>query len=141
MIERQSERASGRFSSGSRSAPASRCCSRRGRARRRDATSSVARGACVARRRTSANDVTNTVVDTFKDARRRVEDQIDSRATAIDVKRQQVHRAMEAGRAAAQEARDELEQRIAETKAAYSAGAAVARAGRATVQVDEMDEG
>ena len=44
-------------------------------------------------------------------------------------------------RIAAQEARDELEQRIAETKAAYGAGAAVARAGRATVQVDEMDEG
>lgn len=88
-----------------------------------------------------ANDVTATVVDTFEDARRRVEDQIDSARHALDVKRQQVHRAMEAGRAAAQEARDELEQRIAETKAAYGAGAAVARAGRATVQVDEMDEG
>ena len=88
-----------------------------------------------------ANDVTNTVVATFEDARRRVEDQIDSARHALDVKRQQVHRAMEAGRAAAQEARDELEQRIAETKAAYGAGAAVARAGRATVQVDEMDEG
>ena len=88
-----------------------------------------------------ASDVTDTVVDTFDDARRRVEDQIDSARHALDVKRQQVHRAMEAGRAAAQEARDELEQRIAETKAAYGAGAAVARSGRATVQVDEMDEG
>jgi gas vesicle protein len=88
-----------------------------------------------------ANDVTDTVVDTFQDARRRVEDQIDSARQAIDVKRQQVHRAMEAGRAAAQEARDELEQRIAETKAAYGAGAAVARAGRATATVDELDEG
>jgi gas vesicle protein len=88
-----------------------------------------------------ANDVTDTVVDTFQDARRRVEDQIDSARHALDVKRQQVQRAMEAGRAAAQEARDELEQRIAETKAAYGAGAAVARAGRATVRVDELDEG
>ncbi len=88
-----------------------------------------------------ASDVTNTVVDTFEDARRRVEDQIDSARHALDVKRQQVHRAMAAGRAAAQEARDELEQRIAETKAAYGAGAAVARTARATVQVDEMDEG
>jgi len=88
-----------------------------------------------------ANDVTDTVVDTFQDARRRVEDQIDSARHALDVKRQQVARAMEAGRAAAQEARDELEQRIAETKAAYGAGAAVARTGRATVQVDELDEG
>jgi|KBSSwiStaDraftv2_1062776.scaffolds.fasta_scaffold192541_2 gas vesicle protein len=88
-----------------------------------------------------ASDVTDTVVDTFHDARRRVEDQIDSARHAIDVKRQQVQRAMEAGRAAAQEARDELEQRIAETKAAYGAGAAVARSARATVQVEELDEG
>jgi hypothetical protein len=36
---------------------------------------------------------------------------------------------MEAGRAAAQQARDDLERRIAETKAAYRAGAEVARAG------------
>src|SRR5436190_22332414 len=88
-----------------------------------------------------ANDVTDTVVDTFHDARRRVEDQIDSARHAIDVKREQVHRAMEAGRAAAQEARNELEQRIAETKAAYGAGASVARSSRATVQVEELDEG
>jgi hypothetical protein len=36
---------------------------------------------------------------------------------------------MEAGRAAAQQARDELERRIAETKAAYNAGVDVARSG------------
>jgi len=88
-----------------------------------------------------AADVTDTVVDTFQDARRRVEDQIDSARHALDIKRQQVQRAMEAGRAAAQEAREELEQRIAETKAAYDAGAAVARSGRATVGVEEIDEG
>jgi gas vesicle protein len=88
-----------------------------------------------------AADVTDTVVDTFQDARRRVEDQIDTARHALEVKRQQVQRAMEAGRAAAQEAREELEQRIAETKAAYDAGAAVARSGRATVGVEEIDEG
>jgi gas vesicle protein len=88
-----------------------------------------------------ATDVTGTVVDTFQDARRRVEDQIDSARHLLDVKREQVHRAMEAGRAAAQEAREELEQRIAETKAAYGAGAKVARSGRAAVRVDELDEG
>ena len=38
---------------------------------------------------------------------------------------------MEAGRAAAQQARDELERRIAETKAAYNAGVDVARSGSA----------
>src|SRR5689334_20384412 len=55
-----------------------------------------------------ATEVTDTVVDTFQEARRRVEDQIDSALHVVDVKRQQMHRAMEAGRAAAREARDEL---------------------------------
>lgn len=67
-----------------------------------------------------ANDVTDSVSETFQDARRRVEDRIDSARDAIDLKRRQVQRAMEAGRAAAQQARDELEQRIADTKAAYN---------------------
>ena len=57
------------------------------------------------------------------------------------MKRQQVQRAMEAGKAAAQEAREELEQRIAETKASYRAGAAVARGGQVTVVIDDSSEG
>jgi gas vesicle protein len=89
-----------------------------------------------------ATEVTDTVVDTFQEARRRVEDQIDSALHVVDVKRQQMHRAMEAGRAAAREARDELEQRIAESKAAYRAGAAVAREDDANVAtVEEPEEG
>ena len=71
--------------------------------------------------RQMATDMTDTVVDTFHDARRRVEERIDSARQAIEVKKEQVHRAMEAGRAAAQQAREELERRIAETKAAYQA--------------------
>ena len=51
---------------------------------------------------------------------------------------------MEAGRAAAQQARDELERRIAETKAAYNAGVDVARSGSAALpraaDVDPDDE-
>ena len=66
-----------------------------------------------------ANDVADTVADTFQDARRRVEEKIDTARQAIEVKKEQVHRAMEAGRAAAQQAREELERRIAETKASY----------------------
>lgn len=77
-----------------------------------------------------ASGVTESVVDTFNDARRRVEEQIDSARDAIEFKKQQVARAMDAGRTAAQEARDELELRIAETKAAYRAGEEVARTGR-----------
>jgi hypothetical protein len=37
----------------------------------------------------------------------------------VELKRRQVTNAVDAGRAAAQQARVELEQRIAETKAAY----------------------
>jgi hypothetical protein len=55
-------------------------------------------------------------------------------------KKEQVHRAMEAGRAAAQEARDELERRIAETKAAYKAGAAVARSSSTRAAAVEIEE-
>ena len=87
-----------------------------------------------------AADVTDTVVDTFQEARRRVEDQIDSALHVVDTKKQQMQRAMEAGRAAAREARDELEQRIAESKAAYRAGAAVVREDVGHVATADEDE-
>jgi gas vesicle protein len=76
-----------------------------------------------------AEGVTHQVVDTFESARDRVEHQIESTRAAIEVKKQQVQRAMEAGREAAQQARNELEARLAETKAAYHAGAEVAHSG------------
>jgi gas vesicle protein len=76
-----------------------------------------------------ADGMTSQVVDTFESARTRVEEQIESARTAIEVKKQQVTRAMEAGRDAAQQARGDLERRLAETKAAYQAGADVARTG------------
>lgn len=85
-----------------------------------------------------ATDVTDTVSETFQEAKRRVEDRIDSVHQAIDLKRQQVSRAMDAGRAAANEAREELEQRIAESKAAYGAGATTHN-GRGGA--GELDEG
>ncbi|HEY4218541.1 MAG TPA: YtxH domain-containing protein [Gemmatimonadaceae bacterium] len=86
-------------------------------------------------------DVKDGVMDTFEEARRRVEEQIDTAREAIDLKRRQVNRAMEAGRAAAQEARGELEQRIAETKAAYGAKATVRVRTPDGIAVDELDEG
>jgi gas vesicle protein len=76
-----------------------------------------------------AHEVTEQVVDTFEGAKARVEEQIDSARTAIEAKKAQVARAMEAGREAAQQARGDLERRLAETKAAYNAGAEVARTG------------
>lgn len=91
-----------------------------------------------------AEGVTHQVADTFDAARQRVEEQIESARLAIEVKKQQVQRAMEAGREAAEQARAELEARLAQTKAAYHAGANVARAGRthasaSTGAVDELD--
>lgn len=76
-----------------------------------------------------AHEVTEQVVDTFEGAKARVEEQIDSARSAIEAKKAQVARAMEAGREAAQQARGDLERRLAETKAAYNAGAEVARTG------------
>ena len=100
-----------------------------GEATRRD----LRRGARRARRAAQdmAGDLSTKVSDTFDQARDRVEHGIDSARQAIDLKKRQVTRAMEAGRAAAQQAREELERRIAETKAAYNAGADVARSGKA----------
>ena len=48
-----------------------------------------------------------------------VEDRIEATLDAVDDKRRRVSNAFHAGRAAAREARGELEQRIAESKAAY----------------------
>jgi gas vesicle protein len=77
-----------------------------------------------------ATGVTESVTDTFQEARRRVEDQIDTARTAIETKKEQMRRAVEAGRAAAQDARVDIEQRLTETKAAYNAGADVVREAR-----------
>ena len=115
-----------------------------GAATRRD----LRRGARRARRAAQdlAGDIQGRVTDTFDQARERVETGIDVAKQAIELKKRQVSRAMEAGRAAAQHARDELERRIAETKAAYNAGAEVARTSAAqplpaarTVEPDEPD--
>ena len=102
-----------------------------GEATRRD----LRRGARRARRTAQniAGDLGTKVSDTFDQARDRVEQGIDTARQAIDLKKRQVSRAMEAGRAAAQQARDELERRIAETKAAYNAGVDVARSGNAAL--------
>ena len=70
---------------------------------------------------------TDRIADSYETARRRVETRLDSARQAVDHKRQQVSRAMEAGRYAAHEARADLERRLAETKAAYRAGVDVAR--------------
>ena len=90
----------------------------------------------------AVDEVTGTVHDTFEAARQRVEEKIDAARDAIETKRDQVQRAVDAGREAAQQARADLERRLAETKAAYNAGAQVARdarAERAAVRAAQQD--
>ena len=93
---------------------------RSGRATRRDIKRRADRVRAAAEQ--SVTDVTDSVVGSFQSARRRVEDRIESARMAIDLKKRQVTRAVDAGRAAAEEARLELEQRIAESKASFKAG-------------------
>ena len=64
-------------------------------------------------------EVSESVTQRFNEARSSVENHLDSARQAVEIKRRQVTNAVGAGRAAAQQARVELEQRIAETKAAY----------------------
>ncbi len=65
------------------------------------------------------SEVTGSVSETIQSAREQVESRIDSTRQAVELKKRQVSNAVDAGRVAAQQARVELEQRIAETKAAY----------------------
>jgi gas vesicle protein len=64
-------------------------------------------------------DVSGTVADKFQEVRATVEERIEATLVAVDDKKRRVSNAYHAGRAAAREARGELEQRIAESKAAY----------------------
>ncbi|MEJ7809714.1 MAG: YtxH domain-containing protein [Gemmatimonadaceae bacterium] len=78
----------------------------------------------------TAGELTDNVRDRYERARQTVEDRIDDARSAIELKKRQASNAIRAGREAAQDAREELERRIAETKAAYQTGADVARASR-----------
>jgi gas vesicle protein len=64
-------------------------------------------------------DMSGTVANKFQEVRSSVEERIDATLDTVDRKRRQVSNAYDAGRAAARQARGELEQRIAESKAAY----------------------
>src|SRR5688500_13205577 len=72
--------------------------------------------------REKEEELAANVTDRSEHARRTVEDKLEAARSAIDLKRRQASRAIEAGRDAAHQAREDLERRIAETKAAYQAG-------------------
>jgi gas vesicle protein len=77
--------------------------------------------------RDAAGDLQDSVVDRYSKAKATVGTRIDSARQAIDLKKHQATEAIRAGREAAAQAREELEARLAATKAAYQAGADVAR--------------
>lgn len=81
----------------------------------------------------AAGDLSDTVVDRYSKAKRSVGTTIDSARQAIDLKKHQATEAIRAGREAAAQARQELEARLAETKAAYQAGADISRSARRPV--------
>lgn len=64
-------------------------------------------------------DVSETVSDKFREVRASVEERIEATLDAVDDRKRRVTTAFHAGRTAARDARGELEQRIADTKAAY----------------------
>lgn len=70
--------------------------------------------------RDAVSGVKDNMTGRFDDARRRVEERIDSARDAIDLRRRQFTRAVDAGRAAARETRSEMEERLAERKAAFA---------------------
>jgi len=78
----------------------------------------------------AADELSDNVVDRYEKAKRTVGVKLDSARQAIDLKKHQATEAIRAGREAAAQAREELEARLAETKAAYHAGADVARTPR-----------
>jgi gas vesicle protein len=86
--------------------------------------------------RGAAEDFSDSVVDHYEQARRSVEDRLEVARHSLEFRKRQAADAIRAGREAAQQARDELEARIAETKAAYHAGAEVVRADRRDAVAD-----
>ena len=80
-------------------------------------------GRSARRAQTAAQDfvgeVRGNVADKIKEVRSSVEGRIEAAVDAVGQRKRRVTNAYHAGRAAAREARGELEQRIAESKAAY----------------------
>lgn len=70
----------------------------------------------------AVGDLGDVIGDTIETARERVEDGFESAREAVDIRRRRVSTAFEAGRVAAREAREELEYRLAESKAAHQDG-------------------
>lgn len=84
---------------------------------RRELAARVKRATDTARE--AAGDLGDAIGDTLEHAREKVEVGLESARDAVDVRRRRVSGAVEAGRVAARQAREELEFRLAESKAAH----------------------
>lgn len=80
--------------------------------------------------RDAAGDLSDTMVDRYEQAKRSVEDRLDSARQAIEIRKHQAAEAFRAGREAAQQARLDLEARIAQSKANYRTATNQARVAR-----------
>lgn len=69
--------------------------------------------------RDTIGDLGDVIGEKLEQAREKVDDGIESVREAVDFRRQRVTTAYEAGRVAARQAREELEYRLAESKAAH----------------------
>ncbi len=107
-----------------------------------DTRREIGRRAGKARRRAmrAAEDLGGAVTERFNTAKEFVADEIETARQTIDTKKRQIGRAVEAGREAARESRDSLERRVAETKAAYDAGAETVRSARRSAAAEGEDE-
>lgn len=76
-----------------------------------------------------AEELSDTVVDRYETARQSVEERLDSARRTLEARRTQAAEALRAGREAAQNARADLERRIAQSKAAYDAASEAMREG------------
>ena len=75
------------------------------------------------------HDVRDSVTGAVTRTRGRIQDQIDTVRESVEVRAERARQAIEAGRRAALEARDELERRVEHAKESYSAVTDAARAG------------
>lgn len=95
----------------------------------------------------TVDEVQTRVTDAFENAREQVENRIETARNAIELRKQQVTRAVEAGREAAQQARADLERRIAESKgvqpgtSTMRSGGPALRTRRSTVAAGEPGSG
>jgi gas vesicle protein len=90
--------------------------------------------------REAAGDLSDTVVDRYEQAKRGVEDRFESARRALEMRKHQATEAFRAGREAAQQARLDLEARIAETKANYRPNSDATRGVRRSPAASGDDE-